>query len=187
MPAISDGYISRLVGRQSDDTFLWRFPLSALCCEIALAGLDYLEKVSGGSFVLALFLFVWVALAMLIIALLGIVALLKGKVRRAASLLLAPFIIASPFIFTILPYENIAFDLIRFHFTKNKYAEVIDRLSPSERAARILFFDWGTVGLAVTSTNQYWLVYDESGEIARPVEERSQSWKDRAAREKLYF
>src|SRR5262249_896894 len=175
MCTVAGGRISRLLGYRSDDAFLWRFPLFALCCEIVLAALDYLERMTGGAFVFAFFLLVWGALGMLISALLGIVALVKGKIKRAAALLLAPFIIASPFIFTILPYEDIGFDLVRFHLTRSRYTEVIDALSPSERASRILFFDWGKEGLAVTATTEYWLVYDESGEISLPVEKRSQS------------
>jgi hypothetical protein len=175
------------IDARSDDRFLWGFPLSALCCVIILAALVYVERISGGSLVLAAFLFVLVLVATLVIAFVGIVALVKGRFKRAAALLLAPFIIASPFLFPTPPYEDVAFDLMRFYLTRAKYDEVIDRLSPTERASRILFFDWGKVGLAVTSTTVYWLVYDESEEIARPVEERSQSWKDRAARERLYF
>jgi len=166
------------------DRFLWAFPLLALCCGIGLAALEYLERISGGSLVLALFLLILIVLAMLIM---GILALLRGKFKRAVALLLAPFIIAAPLLFPILRYEEVAFDLIRFNFTKARYATVVDKLPPAERASRILFFSWGKEGLAVTATNEYWLVYDESGEIALPVEERSQSWKERAIKEKGYF
>jgi len=169
------------------DRFLWGFPLFALCYEIFLAALAYIERISGGSLFLALFFLILIALPMVVVALVGIVALIRGRFKHAAALLLSPLIIASPFLFPILPYEDFAFDLIRFHLTKARYAEVIDKLSPTERASRILFFDWGTVGLAVTSTTYYWLVYDQSREIARPVEGRSQFWKDRVAREKPYF
>jgi hypothetical protein len=175
------------IGGQSDDRFLWRFPLFALGCEIGLAALTYLERISGGSLVLALFLLIFIVLGMLVIAGAGIVALFRAKFKRAAALLLAPFIIAAPLLFPILRYEEVAFDLIRFHLTKARYAEVIDKLSPAERASRILFFDWGKEGVAVSASTEYSLVYDESGEIALPIEERSQSWKDRASREKRYF
>jgi hypothetical protein len=64
---------------------------------------------------------------------------------------------------------------------------VIDKLPPAERASRVVIFVWGRAGLAVTATSEYWLVYDESGEIALPDEERSQAWKDRANKEEHYF
>jgi hypothetical protein len=176
------------IGGKSDDRFLWGFPLFALCYEVFLAALTYLNRIQGGLFFVMLLFLALVALIMLVIAVVGVVALLRGRFKRAAALLLAPFIIAAPlFLFAILRYEDMAFDLIRFHFTKGTYAEVVDALSPAERASRILFFDWGEEGFAASAGSYYWLVYDESGEIALPVEERSQSWKQRADKEKRYF
>jgi len=175
------------IGGTSDDRFLWGFPLFALCCEVFLAALTYLERIRAGSFLVMLLFLALVVVIMLVIAVVGVIALLRGRSKRAATLLLAPFIIATPFLFPVLRYEEFAFDLIRFHFTQGTYAEVVDGLSPAERASRILFFDWGNEGFVASAGSQYWLVYDESGEIALPVEERSQSWKERANKEKRYF
>jgi hypothetical protein len=170
-----------------DDRFLWGFPLFAAGCEVFLATLNYLERVNHGTFLVMLLFFALIALGMTVVAFVGIVALIKRRFKRAAALLLAPFIVASPFLLPILPYEDFAFDWLRFLFTKEKYAEVIEQMPSSDRVPRIVFFDWGREGLAVTATSEYWLVYDESGEIALPDKERSQAWKDRAKKEKLYF
>jgi hypothetical protein len=180
------------IGGTPVDRLLWGFPLFALCCEVFLAWLTYLERFGAGALVAAFLLFILIALAMLVVALVGIVFLFLGKLRRAAALLLAPLIVIAPFMFPLLAYEEIpilryetfVFDLVRFHFTKTRYADVVDKLSPADRASRILFFDWGDEG---SGSSKYWLVYDQSGEIALPDEERSQAWKDRAKQEKRYF
>jgi hypothetical protein len=173
--------------RRGDDRFLWGFPLFAVGCEIFLAVLSYLDRINGGAFFVMLSFFLLIALVMAVVALVGIVALIKGKLKRAASLLLAPFIIASPFLLPILPYENFAFDWLRFVFTKERYAQVIDHMPPAERASRIVFFDWGEAGFVGTSNNEYWLVYDESGEIALPPQKRSRDWQERTNKKYLSF
>jgi hypothetical protein len=170
--------------RHAGDPFLWGIPLSAFCCGIFLVALDYLERISGGSFVLAVVLFILVVLATLVMA---VLALVRGRFMRAAALLIAPVIVGFPYFSPMLGYEEIALDLMRFHLTKGRYTEVIDKLSPAERASRVVIFPWGAEGLAVTATSEYWLVYDESGQIALPEKERSQDWKDRANKEKGYF
>jgi hypothetical protein len=173
---------------RGDDRFLWGFPLFAIGCEIFLAALSYLERVDG-SFIVTLSFFFLIALGMTVVALVGIVALIKNKFKRAASLLLASFIVASPFLFPVAPYEEFAFDWLRFLSTKEKYVQVIDRMSPAERASRIVSFDWGEeeLALAAIAISHHRIVYDESGEIALPEQERSQAWKARAERDRFYF
>ncbi|MBV8755389.1 MAG: hypothetical protein JO328_21255 [Hyphomicrobiales bacterium] len=131
--------------------------------------------------------FILIALIMAVTALVGLVALIKGKFKRAASLLLAPFIVASPFLFPVLSYQDFAFDWLRFLFTKEHYAQVIGQMSPAERASRIVPFGWGEEGFAGIGNAHFLIVYDESGEIALPEQERSQAWKARAEKDKLYF
>jgi hypothetical protein len=175
------------ISPRSVDRFLWGFPVFALGCEVFLAALKYVERFNG-SFIVTFLFFALIALIILAIALVGIVFLLRGRFKNAAALLLAPFIIAAPFLYPILRYEDFVFDFIRFQLTKGTYVEAVDRLSPAERASRILFFGWGNEGLAgISGSSEYWLVYDESGEIALPAGARSQSWKDRANKEKGYF
>jgi hypothetical protein len=108
----------------------------------------------------------------------GIVALFRRKFKRAATLLFAPFIVASPFIFPIEPLEYRVLDLVRFFSGKWHYDAVIDKLLPAERSTKVVFFNWGVTGF-LDAASYYWLVYDESGEIALPDEERSQAWKNR--------
>jgi hypothetical protein len=143
------------IPRKSVDRFLWGFPLFALGCEAFLVALNYLERING-SFIVTLLFFALIVLIMLVIALVGIVALLKGRFKCAAALLLAPCMILAPFLFPILRYEEFALDFIRFQLTKGTYAEVVDKLSPAERASRILFFDWGSEGLAgISGSSEY--------------------------------
>ena len=184
----SDPATPSAIARQSNDRFLWGFPLFALCCEVFLVWLTYLERFGAGPLISAFFLSVLVALAMIVIALVGVAFLFLRKFRRAAALLLAPLIIASPMLFlSIVRCQYVAFDWMRFQITKGKYLEEIDKLSPAERASQIVIFDWGREGMAGTAISEYWLVYDESGEIALPDEDRSQAWKDRAKQEKLFL
>jgi hypothetical protein len=148
--------------------------------------LTYLERTGGSSLILALLLFIPVALVMIVVALVGVFSLVRGRFKRAAALLLAPFILFSPFIFPIGPLEYVTLDLMRFYLNRGKYAEVIDKLPPAERASKVVFFYWGVIGF-LSATTDYWLVYDESGEVALPDEERSQAWKDRVYSERHYL
>jgi hypothetical protein len=166
------------IGGQSDDRFLWRFPLFALGCEITLAVLTYLERLNGDWLILAWVLFVVVVSVVIFVAGFGIVALVRGRFKRAATLLLAPLIIASPFIFPLTPFEYRGLDLLRLYLNKGYYDAVIEKLPAAERASKVVFFDWGATGFMLAPT-EYSLVYDESGEIALPHEERSQAWNDR--------
>jgi hypothetical protein len=185
--ALTDGHhISpkRSARVRHGDPLVWGIPLFALCCAILLVVLDYLERISGGSLVLAVVLFILIVLAMLVMAALSLV---RGRLMRAAALLIAPVIVALPYFSSMRECEEIGLDLMRFHFTREKYTEAIEKLSPAERASRVVIFPWGAEGLVVGGTNEYWLVYDESGEIALPENERSQAWKERAKKEKGYF
>jgi hypothetical protein len=171
--------------RHAGGPLVWGIPPLALCCGIGLAALTYLERISGGSLFLAVFLFSLLVLAALIAA--G-VDFVKRRPMRAAVLLLAPFLLAFPVLYSpFLEYEYYVLDLLRFQLSKEKYSEVIDKLSSDERASRIVAFRWGAQGMVPSSTDEFWLVYDESGEIARPQEERSVAWKDKAAKQVSYF
>jgi hypothetical protein len=171
--------------RRAGDPLAWVIPPLALGCAIGLVALTYLDRISGGSLFLALFLFVFLVVAALIAAAIDLV---RRRWTRAAALLLVPFILALPVLhYPIMQYEYFVLDLMRFYFIKEKYAEVIDKLSPAERASRIVSFTWGAVGMVPSTTHEFELVYDESGEIALPERERSQAWKDKATRENSYF
>ena len=166
------------IGRQSDDRFLWGVPLFALGCEATLSVLTYLERLHGGWLILAAVLFVLIVSAMIFVAGLGIRAVFRRRYKRAAALLLAPFIVASPFIFPIVPFEYHGLELLRLYLNKGYYDAVIEKLPAAERASKVVFFDWGATGTVFAATDHS-LVYDESGEIALPGEDRSQAWNDR--------
>ena len=163
-----------VTGRRPDDRFLWGYPLFAFCSAIILATFMYLD----GSLVLVLYLLALVGLVMIVGSLAGIAALFARQFRRAAALLLAPFIIAAPFLFPIEPPKYRAFDFLRFYFTRGQYDAVIEKLSPADRVSKVVFFEWDATGF-LDVASYYWLVYDESGQIALPDEERSQPWKDK--------
>jgi hypothetical protein len=167
-----------MIGGETDDRFLWGFPLFALCCEIILTILTYLERLGSGWIILALALFFLVVSVMLVVAVIGIADVIRGRFKRAGALLLAPFIVASPFIFPILPLEYRVIELVRLYFNKGHYDAVIEKLPVAERASKVVLFNWGATGFMLATTD-YSLVYDESGEIGLPDEERSQTWKDR--------
>jgi hypothetical protein len=159
---------------QPEDRFAWGFPLFAVGCDIALVVLAYIDR----SLLLAGCLFVLVVVVTIVLLVMGIVAILRDRFKRAAALVLTPLIVALPFLFPIMDIQYEARDLIRFYLNKSQYDAVIDKLSPTERASKVVFFKWGVTGF-LDAASYYWLVYDESGEIALPDEQRSQAWKDR--------
>jgi hypothetical protein len=165
-------------GGKSEDRFLWGWPIFALGSEIGITIVWYLERLGGGWLILAGVLFVLVVSVMVFVAGIGFLDLVRGRFKRGASLLLAPCIIASPFIFPIWPLEGRAIELIRLYLNKGYYDAVIEKIPPAERASKVVFFDWGATGFMLAPTD-YSLVYDESGEIALPDEERSDAWRDK--------
>jgi hypothetical protein len=162
---------------KSDDRFLWRFPLFALCCEVILATLRYFDRV-GDTLGFAIYLSIPVTAIMLAVAIMGVSALVSWRFKRAVALLLAPSILSLPLIFPVAPLEYRALDLLRFYLTKGYYDGVVEALSPMQRVSSVLFFKWGMTDL-LEAPSYYWLVYDQSGEIALPDQERSREWKRR--------
>jgi len=166
------------IAGQSDDRFLWAVPLLALCSVITLTSITYLDRVSGVWLILAFVLFVPVVSLAVLVGGMGILALVSRRFKRAAALLLAPLIVAAPFIFPITSLEYRMLDLLRLCLNKRYYNAVVEKLPAAERASKVMFFDWGVTEFMLAAT-EYSLVYDESGEIALPDEERSQAWNDR--------
>jgi hypothetical protein len=166
------------VVREPGDIFVWKYPLVALGCQLALATLAYLDRIGGVWLILAALLLIVIVFAAVIVTLLGIAALAGRMFKRAAAILLAPVIIITPLVLPIFSGEYLALDLIRFYYNKSTYDAAITKLAPTERALRVVFFDWGATGFMLTPT-EYSLVYDESGEIALPDDERSREWRDR--------
>lgn len=166
------------ITHQADDVFLWRYPLAAVGCELTLATLAYLSRVADVWLILTALLLILTVFATMVVTTMGIAALLGGMFKRAAAVLLVPVILISPLILPILPSEHVTFDLIRFYYNKRAYDAAIAKLAPTERTLKVVFFYWGAEGFMLAPT-EYFLVYDESGEIALPDQERSRAWRDR--------
>jgi hypothetical protein len=175
MTAIGHDRLSSV--RQPDDAFAWRYLLFALGCEVILATLRYFDRI-GDTLGFAIYLSIPVTAVMLAVAIMGVNALTSGRFKRAVALLLAPSILLLPLIFPVVPLEYRALDLFRFYLTKRHYDEVVETVSPAQRVSSVLFFQWGTSDLFETPS-YYWLVYDQSGEIALPDQVRSREWKRR--------
>jgi hypothetical protein len=175
MTAIGAERISSV--RQPDDAFAWGYPLFALCYEIILATLRYFDRI-GETLGFAIYLSIPVTAIMLAVAIMGVSALIGGRFKRAAALLLAPSILVLPLKFPIAPLEYRALDLLRFYLTKGHYDGVVEALSPAQRVSSVLFFPWGMTD-PFEAPSYYWLVYDQSGEIALPDQRRSREWKRR--------
>src|SRR5262245_8235594 len=167
----------------SRDFFRWRYPLSMLACVMALATAAYLERLHGFwgflSFVSGLLLLLTIVLYGLVLLFLGIVALFRARVKRALAYVLGPTVVVLLFVSNLQWILRVPLDLLQFYYRRGEYEAAIDKMSPSERASTVVFFDWGAEGGATASLIIYWLVYDESGEIALSDAERTQAWKDR--------
>jgi hypothetical protein len=164
----------------SHDSFRWRYPLSMVACVMALATSAYLERFYGfWSFVCSLLLFLTLVLYGLVLLFLGIVALFRARVKRALAFVLGPMVVVLLVVLHLQWILRVPLDLVQFYYHRGEYEAVIDQMSPTKRASTVVFFDWGDEGGALASLIIYWLVYDESGEIALSDAERTQAWKDR--------
>src|SRR5215470_12614734 len=129
--------LASATGGASDDRFLWGFPLFALCCEITLFTLTYLERLGAGWLILAGVLFFPVVSLMVVVAAIGVFDVVRERFRRAAALLLAPFIFVSPLVSPIWAFQFRAVELVRLHLNKGHYDAVIEKLPPAERASKV--------------------------------------------------
>ena len=167
----------------SPDTFRCRYPLSMLACVMALVTSAYLERFGGlWGFLLffgSLLLLLTIVLYGLVLLFLGIVAVFRARVKRALAYVLGPIVIVLLFVLHLQWMLRVPLDLLQFYYHRSEYEAAIDKMSPSQRASTVVFFDWGDEGDATTGPIIYWLVYDESGEIALSHAERTQAWKDR--------
>jgi hypothetical protein len=171
----------------SGDSFRWRYPLSVVACVMAVDTSGYLARIDSVWGFVGMLLFLMGALYALVLVLLGIIALLRARVKQALAFVLGPVVIV---LLIVSNLQWIIFalplDLLRFYYHRGEYQAVIDKMSPAERASKAVFFDWGrTILDAMSPPTYYWLVYDESGQIAWSDVERTQEWKDRASTEFL--
>ena len=165
------------------DTFRWRYPLSLFACVMALVTSAYLERLGGFwgflLFLSSLFLLLTIFLYGLFLLFMGIAALFRARVKRALAFVLGPAVVVLLFVLHLQWILRVPLDLLQFYYRRGEYEAAIDKMSPSERASTVVFFDWGDEGGTTTGLIIYWLVYDESGEIALFDAERTQAWKDR--------
>jgi hypothetical protein len=75
-------------------------------------------------------------------------------------------------------------DSWRLAYWRSHYLEQVQQ---SGASPRFVVFSWGATGGVLSGVLFYWLVYDESGDIARPDAARPQAWRQRAAAELPFF
>ena len=146
--------------------------------------LMYADYVDAG--LITILLLLATALTLTIFSSIGLLALYKRRFKRAATLLLGPIVFIPMYLSQLGWTLAIPFELVRFYYHRAEYAAVIDKLSPPERASKVVFFYWGVTGF-LSVTTDFWLVYDESGQIELPDTERSQAWKNRVYPERPYL
>jgi energy-coupling factor transporter transmembrane protein EcfT len=150
---------------------------------MALSTSAYLDRLHGFwgflSFLSSLLLLLTIMLYGLVLLFLGIVALFRARVKRALAFVLGPVVVVLLFVLHLQWLLRVPLDLLQFYYHRSEYEAVIDEMTPSQRASKVLFFGWGDEGGPTTGPIFYWLVYDESGEIALSDAERTQAWKDR--------
>jgi hypothetical protein len=104
---------------------------------------------------------------------LTLLALLKRRFRSATSYTLAVAIVA------LFPLWNqalrLGIDYARLVVNERRYLYEIEKV-PVDTGPRLLQVPWGITADDALIT----LVYDESGEVALPAGNRSESWKRRA-------
>jgi hypothetical protein len=159
--------------RRSPDAFAWGYPASVAACLIVSTFFEPLLLV--------------IVIVVAIFLLLAVVALFRRRFKRASALVLGPLIFISLYVFQIGWMLDVPRDLIRFYYHKKEYAAAIDALPPAERTSRVVFFNWGSSGFVGSGTSYFWLVYDESGEVALPDGDRTEAWKDKVYPEHSEF
>lgn len=100
----------------------------------------------------------------------------RRRWKRVLSLLAAPFVVFA--LFWTLGSAGIDARHARFELNKPYYLEQIATLP--ENTPRFKVFEWGEVGGPAVQNGFFFIVYDESDEIALPAEQRSSDWRARS-------
>lgn len=162
-----------------DDRFTFIYALWAGALFLLYASSDYLDRIFNLYLLLVPLLF----LPTLFVAV-GLLASLIGNAvkrrwRRCVSVVAGSLVAVS--VFLLAGYLGINLDRIRFEVTKSYYTKLTAQM-PRERAEPLFTrFDWGSTGGAGVASIFHTLVFDESDEVALPLERRSDQWKQRAA------
>lgn len=114
-----------------------------------------------------------------------VASLVRRRFRRVASALAGMAVLLGCFYVSPLGPGLFRLDYLRLMYWRQHYLEQVEQ----SRAAppRLATFPWGATGGVLLGMLIYWLVYDESGEIARPTADRSPAWRARAAAELPFF
>jgi hypothetical protein len=111
-------------------------------------------------------------------------ALAGRRLKRAVSALGGMAVLLGCFYVSPLGPGAFRLDSWRLAYAKRHYLEQVRQ---SGATPRFVVFPWGATGGVTSGALFYWLVYDESGDIARPAGERSPAWRERAAAELPFF
>jgi hypothetical protein len=76
--------------------------------------------------------------------------------------------------------------LVQFELSKSNYLAQVDALPAAASAPRLKLWDWGSTGGVAVVRVQYFLVYDDSDQIALPPESRSSDWKIAATKGRAF-
>jgi hypothetical protein len=109
-----------------------------------------------------------------------VTSLIRRRIKRAASALGGMLVLLGCFYVSPLGPGAFRMDYWRLQYRRSHYMEQVEQSGSAQ--PRLAAFPWGTTGGAgLPGTLVYWLVYDESGEIANASASRSQAWRERAA------
>jgi hypothetical protein len=164
--------------QNSHDHFTPIFFIQFSLVGLLIIFLDDLDRFVHLWLLLPLILTCPLAVALLIFAALAISFTVTGRWRRLVSILLAP---PSAFLLLIgMMKAGVTPYWIHLHFDKEDYISEAVHLPGLSGGAVFRVWDWGDTGGVATAVTTYTLVYDESEEIALPVNQRSFVWKHRA-------
>ncbi|CAH2602465.1 conserved protein of unknown function [Rhodovastum atsumiense] len=91
-----------------------------------------------------------------------------------ASVFVSPFIAWS--FFSLFGTIGITTDLIRLEVSKYFYDSEVAQMPATNTGIRLKIWDWGGIGGAGVPNDFYYLVYDDSDQIALPLASRSADW-----------
>jgi hypothetical protein len=149
----------------------WYFPLAMSMFLLLWYSVDYNHP---------LFFLRWLPIALIVTVVLLVRAILYGlrrQGRRLASIAAAPFLAWA--ILATLGHMGFDPHWVHIQLQKRAYLEQIAHCDCGPDGLRFKTFDWGGTGDLFEKID-YTLVYDESHEIAFPVDKRTAAWKQRA-------
>lgn len=170
------------------DRFSAKYVIFSAAVFVLYPGLIYLgAHSSAGGDLLVLFFFYFVVCPGY--AVLFAKNLFQRNFRRVVSILLGIAVLV-PMIYARSSIEragSFAIDHGRFALWRAHYEDLVRKHPANDEGSKVIFFDWGGGGFILTNVF-YELVYDNTGEIERPDNQRSKKWKDMlgSARQQLF-